>query len=79
LVVVEPTGDEEIQSSDPHGRGCRHMESFSVNDCRDVSFHDARFKQGDICKIVHGGDEICDVLPFMHKYELEIVNENYVV
>ena len=44
------------------------MESLSVNDCEDVSFHDARFKQGDICKIVHG-DEVCDVLPFMHKYE----------
>ena len=43
-------------------------ESLSENDCEDVSFHDARFKQGDICKIVHG-NEICDVLPFMHKYE----------
>jgi hypothetical protein len=44
------------------------MESLSVNDCEDVCFHDARFKQGDICKIVHG-DEIFGVLPFMHKYE----------
>jgi hypothetical protein len=43
-------------------------ESLSENDCEDVSFHDARFKQGDICKIVHG-NEICDVLRFMHKYE----------
>ena len=43
-------------------------ESLSENDCQDVSFHDARFKQGDICKIVHG-NEICDVLRFMHKYE----------
>jgi hypothetical protein len=43
-------------------------ESLSENDCEDVSFHDARFKKGDICKIVHG-NEICDVLPFMHKYE----------
>jgi len=40
-------------------------ESLSENDC-EVSFHDVRFKQGDICKIVHG-NEICDVLPFMHK------------
>jgi hypothetical protein len=37
-----------------------------------------RFKQGDICKIVHG-NEICDVLQFMHKYECESVNDNYVV
>ena len=44
------------------------VESLAVNDCEDVSFHDARFRQGDICKIVHG-DEICDVLPFMHKYK----------
>jgi hypothetical protein len=44
------------------------MESLPVNDCEDVFFHDAIFKQDDICKIVHG-DEICDVLPFMHKYE----------
>ena len=43
-------------------------ESLSENDCEDVPFHDARFKQGDICKIVHG-NEICDVLRFMHKYE----------
>jgi hypothetical protein len=43
-------------------------ESLMLNDCRDVSVHDARFKQSDICKIVHG-DEIFDVLPFMHKYE----------
>ena len=43
-------------------------ESLSENDCEHVSFHDARFKQGDICKIVHG-NEICDVLRFMHKYE----------
>jgi len=43
-------------------------ESLSENDCEDVPFHDARFKQGDICKIVHG-NEICDVLRLMHKYE----------
>ena len=42
--------------------------SLSENDCEDVPFHDARFKQGDICKIVHG-NEICDVLRFMHEYE----------
>ncbi len=44
------------------------MESFSLNDCEDVSFDDVRFKQSDICKIVHG-DEICEVMPFMHEYE----------
>ncbi len=43
-------------------------ESFMLNDCQDVSVHDARFKQSEICKIVHG-DEIFDVLPFMHKYK----------
>jgi hypothetical protein len=42
--------------------------SHMLNDCQDVSVHDARFKQSDICKIVNG-DEIFDVLPFMHKYE----------
>jgi hypothetical protein len=42
--------------------------SLMLNDCQDVSIHDARFKQSDICKIVHGY-EIFDVLPFMHKYE----------
>jgi hypothetical protein len=41
------------------------MESLSLNDCEDVSFDGARFKQSDICKIVHG-DEICEVLSFMH-------------
>jgi hypothetical protein len=30
------------------------MESLSVNDSEDVCFHHARFKEGDICKIVHG-------------------------
>ena len=65
--VIEQTGEEVIQSSSLHGREV-DMESPSVNDCKDVSFHDARFKQEDISKIVHG-DEICDVLPFMHKYE----------
>jgi hypothetical protein len=54
------------------------MESFAVNDCQDVNFHDERFKHSDIYKIVHG-DEICHVLPFMHKYEQESVNDNYVV
>ena len=44
------------------------VECLMSNDCQDVSFNDARFKQSDICKIVHG-DEIFDVLPFMHKYE----------
>ncbi len=43
-------------------------ESLMLNDCQDVSVHDARFKQRDTCKIVHG-DEIFDVLPFMHKSE----------
>ena len=43
------------------------VECLMSNDCQDVSFNDARFKQSDICKIVHG-DEIFDVLPFMHKY-----------
>jgi hypothetical protein len=38
------------------------IESLVLNDCQDVSVHDARFKQSDICKIVHG-DEIFDVLP----------------
>ncbi len=42
--------------------------SLILNDCQDVSDHDARFKQSDIYKIVHG-DEIFNVLPFMHKYE----------
>jgi hypothetical protein len=44
--------------------------SLMLNDCQDVSVHDARFKQSDICKIVHE-DEIFDVLPFMHKYKLK--------
>jgi hypothetical protein len=50
--------------------GLHHVDAKSVmlSDCQDVSVHDARFKQSDICKIVHG-DEIFDVLPFMHKYE----------
>ncbi len=38
------------------------VECLMSNDCQDVSFNDARFKQSDICKIVHG-DEIFDVLP----------------
>ncbi len=42
--------------------------SLMLNDCKDVSVHDTRFKQSDTCKIVHG-DEIFDVLPFMHEYE----------
>ncbi len=42
--------------------------SLMLNDCQDVFVHDARFKQCDICKIVHG-DEFFDVLPFIHKYE----------
>jgi hypothetical protein len=41
------------------------LESLLLNDCHDDSFHDERFKQSDICNIVHG-DEICVVLPFMH-------------
>ncbi len=32
-------------------------ESLMLNDCQDVSIHDARFKKSDVCKIVHG-DEI---------------------
>jgi hypothetical protein len=43
-------------------------ESLMLNDCQDVSVHDARFKKSDICKIVHGVG-FFDVLPFMHKYE----------
>ncbi len=43
-------------------------ESLVLNDCQDVSVHDARFKPSDICKIVHG-DEIFDLFPFMHKYK----------
>ncbi len=43
-------------------------ESLILNDCQDVSVHDARLKQSDICNIVHG-DEIFDVLPFLHKYK----------
>jgi hypothetical protein len=44
-------------------------ESLMLNDCQDVSVHDARFKEKkEICKIVYG-DEIFDVLPFMHNYE----------
>ncbi len=42
--------------------------SLMLNDCQDVSDHDARFKQSDIYKIVYG-DEIFDVLPFMHKHK----------
>ncbi len=30
------------------------VKSLILNDCQDVSVHDARFKQSDICKIVHG-------------------------
>jgi hypothetical protein len=44
------------------------MESLSLNDCEDASFDDARFKQSDIYTIVHE-NEMCEVLPFMHKYE----------
>ncbi len=55
-----------LGGSNPHGRGCGcwvpHVKWLSG--CR---FNDARFNQSDICKIVHG-DEIFDVLPFMHKY-----------
>ncbi len=35
------------------------VECLMSNDCQDVSFNDARFKQSDICKIVHG-DAIFD-------------------
>jgi hypothetical protein len=44
------------------------MESLSLNDCEYISFDDVKFKQSEICKIVHG-DEICEVMPFMHEYE----------
>jgi hypothetical protein len=44
------------------------MESLSLNDYEDVSFDDAIIKQSDTFKIVHG-DGICEVLPFVNKYE----------
>jgi hypothetical protein len=44
------------------------MESLSLNDCKDVSFDDARFKQSDNYKVVHG-DEVCELLPFMYMYD----------
>jgi hypothetical protein len=63
------TWESIVTDNDDDGRRRQTLNlSYYLNDCEDVSFHDARFKQGGICNIIHW-EEIHDVLLFMHNYE----------